>query len=182
MLRSIILFLIIIINIVIQSTVINLIAINTITPNLILITVVSLGLLRGRTEGAISGVALGLLVDIFFGHVLGFYTLVYFYIGFLSGYMHKNFYRDSLLIPSSIIGLSDFIFGMTVYLLTYFFRGRTDLVFYLGNIIIPEVVYTTLFGIGVYRIYYYINSKIEKEELRKENKDKVWLNQNLKRT
>jgi hypothetical protein len=41
------------------------------------------------------------------------------------------------------------------------------------NVIIPEITYTTFLGILIYRLYYIINKKIEKEEIRKENIDKV---------
>lgn len=173
MLRGLVLTIIIITNIVLQSTLIQTISINSITPNLLLITVVSFGVLRGRYEGALTGIIIGLLQDIFYGQVLGFYALVYLYIGFFSGYLHRNFYRDSILIPGSIIAISDLIFGLAIFILTYFFRGKTDLIFYLIHVIIPEITYTTLFGVLIYRLYYIINAKIEGEEIRKENKDKV---------
>jgi rod shape-determining protein MreD len=173
MLRSFVLTLIIIINTIFQSTLIEGINVNGITPNFIIVAVVSFGVLRGRYEGALTGIALGLLQDIFYGQVIGFYTLLYLYIGFFSGYLHRNFYRDSILIPGAIIAISDLIYGLIIFIFTFFFRGKTDILFYMINVIIPEITYTTFLGILIYRLYYIINKKIEKEEIRKENIDKV---------
>lgn len=161
MVRLLLIGFIILLNHILQSTLIQTISINGITPNLILISTVSFGLLRDKYEGIAIGFITGLLVDIFFGRVIGFNALIYTYIGLICGYLKRSFYRDSVLIPVFIIAGWDFIYGIIVYIFTYLFRGRLNLSAYLANIIIPEVVYTTLIGVIVYRVLLLLNDKLE---------------------
>ena len=81
---KIVLFFTIIVCFLMQSTVLHLISIGSITPNLLLILCVSMGLMRGRKSGLWTGFFCGLLVDLFYGSVFGFYALIYMYAGFLS--------------------------------------------------------------------------------------------------
>ena len=81
---KIVLFFTIIICFLMQSTVLHLISIGSITPNLLLILCVSMGLMRGRKSGLWTGFFCGLLVDLFYGSVFGFYALIYMYAGFFS--------------------------------------------------------------------------------------------------
>ena len=74
---KIVFFLTIIVCFLLQCTVMDLISIGSVTPNLMLILCVSMGLMRGRKSGLWTGFFLGLLVDLFFGSVFGFYALIY---------------------------------------------------------------------------------------------------------
>jgi rod shape-determining protein MreD len=140
------------------------ISINNIAPNLLIITTVSFALLRGKYEGGIIGFCCGFLQDIFFGKVLGFYALIYMYIGFSSGYLYRSFYKDSILIPTLVISGCDLIYGFYIYIFTFLLRGKLNLMYYLGNIIIPELVYTSLIAVIVYKLFHYINYKLEMHE------------------
>ena len=97
---KIVLFFTIIVCFLMQSTVLHLISIGSITPNLLLILCVSMGLMRGRKSGLWTGFFCGLLVDLFYGSVFGFYALIYMYAGFLSGYAFRIYYDDGGLCTS----------------------------------------------------------------------------------
>lgn len=169
MVRIITVFLIVIWNIIFQSTIVQKLSIGGISFNLLIITVVSIALIRGKLEGAMVGFAVGFLQDIFFGSTIGFYALLYMYFGFFCGFLNKTFYRDNVLIPIFIIAGSDFLLNFLIYIFTYLFRGRTELSYYLKNIIVPELVYTTFVCVIFYKLYLYINDKVEFFEKRKEN-------------
>ena len=77
---KIVLFLTIVFTFLLQCTVMDFISIGSITPNLILILCVSMGLMRGRKSGLWAGFFSGLLVDMFYGSVFGFYALIYMYV------------------------------------------------------------------------------------------------------
>ena len=47
-----------------------------ISPNLLIIAVSSFGFMRGRKEGMWVGFFCGLLIDIFFGNLIGIYALI----------------------------------------------------------------------------------------------------------
>lgn len=151
-----------------QTTFAKAIDIRGIAPNLIVITVVSFALLRGNIEGAVAGAALGMLQDMFYGDVIGFYTVIYMHIGFATGYLHMNFYKDSVLIPIGVIAGADIYNNLVVYFFTFLFRGALEFHHYLGQIIIPELIYTLFAGFLLYRLFYMINAAIEKVEWSKE--------------
>lgn len=173
MFRIIAVALIIIFNIVLQSTFVQEIAIGGITMNLLMITVVSFALIRGKIEGAVIGFLIGLMQDVFFGNVIGFYALLYMYIGFFGGFINRALYKDNIMIPLLVISGADLIFNLVIYIITYLFRGRTDFLYYFGNIILPELVYTTFISIFIYKLYLFINDKLNAIEKNKEDKDKV---------
>ena len=68
--------------------------------------------------------------------------------------------------PVLLIALSDIAYGMIIYIFQFLFRGRISLFFYLRRIIIPEVIYTALITLIVYRLLLALNHKLEKAEQR----------------
>ena len=90
--RKIVLFLLLLVCFIVQGTFLKVIAIGSISPNLILIFVVSFGFMRGKKEGIFVGFFAGLLLDIMFGTVIGFYALIYMYIGYLNGFFKRIFF------------------------------------------------------------------------------------------
>ena len=83
--RKIIVIIFIFVCFILQSSVFGNLAFNGIIPNLLIILTSSFGFMRGEEEGMIIGFICGLLCDVFFGSILGFYALIYMYIGFLNG-------------------------------------------------------------------------------------------------
>ena len=63
-----------------QTTLFKAISIAGIVPNILIILTSAFGFMRGKNEGMLIGFISGLLVDIFFGSILGFYALVYMFI------------------------------------------------------------------------------------------------------
>ena len=72
-----------------QSTLFAQFSIGGINPNLLIIVVASIGFLVGSKYGMITGFIAGLMVDVFFGSVIGLYSLIYMYIGYINGNFKK---------------------------------------------------------------------------------------------
>ena len=157
-----------------QCTVLHVISIGSITPNLVLILCISMGLMRGRKIGMWTGFFSGLLIDMFYGSVFGFYALIYMYIGFLSGYAHRICYDDDLKVPVLLAGIGDLLYGISVYALQFLLRGRLGLRTYLYRIILPEIFYTVFLTLIVYRIFYYINYHFMNNASKKES-ESIWV-------
>ena len=68
-----------------QCTVFHALAFGGIVPNLLIVLTASFGFMRGEKTGLLIGFFCGLLVDIFFGNTIGFYALLYMYIGYMNG-------------------------------------------------------------------------------------------------
>ena len=108
----------------------------------------------------------GLLIDIFYGYenVVGFYALLYMYIGFFNGFLYKVFYDEDIKVPMLLVGVSDLAYGLVVYGIQFLLRGRLDVFVYLYRIIIPEMVYTVLITVIFYRILFWLNRKLTETE------------------
>ncbi len=152
---------IIIICFLLQSTLFQTLAFADISPNLLIVVTAAFGFMRGKKEGMIIGFFCGLLMDIFFGGILGFYALEYMYIGFFNGYFRKMFFPDDIKLPLFLIGVSDILYNFGVYILRFFFRGNFQLGYFMIHIIIPELVYTLLITIVLYVIILKINQRLE---------------------
>ena len=103
MIRKISVAILIIICFLLQSTVFRSLAFAGIVPNLLIILTASFGFMRGENEGLVIGFFSGLLCDIFFGDILGFYALILMYIGFLNGKFNRIFYPEDIKLPLALI-------------------------------------------------------------------------------
>lgn len=157
---------IIIICFLLQSTVFKALSFASISPNLLIVVVSSFGFMRGRKEGMYIGLICGLLLDIFFGQIFGFYTLLYMVIGYVNGMFRKIFYPDDIKLPMVLILGSDFVLNFIIYLLLFLPRKKTNLGYYLLHIMIPEMVYTLVITIALYFIILKINQHLERIEKR----------------
>ncbi len=143
-----------------QSAVCPLIAVGQIKPNLLIILTVSFGLMRGKKEGMWIGFFCGLLTDLFFESTLGVNALIYLLVGYCSGYFYRIFYDDDIKTPLLLISVSDLGYGIIQYIFRFLLRGRVSFFFYLGRIIMPEVIYTLILTIVCYQIFYRINRRL----------------------
>lgn len=162
-------FFIILFSIILQCTLLPALSLASITPNLMVIVAASFGLMRGKRSGLWIGLVCGIMADIFTGEILGFYSLIYMYIGFMNGFCYHIFYDDDIKMPIVLIACSDLAYGILVYAFQFLLRGRTDFFFYLRRIILPEVIYTIVLTILCYRLLLFINRKLEKSEQRSVN-------------
>ena len=158
-------FLTIIVCFLLQCTVLNLISIGSVTPNLLVVLCVSMGLMRGRKSGLWVGFFSGLLVDLFFGSVFGFYALIYMYIGYLSGYAHRIYYDNDVKVPMALAACAD--------VLQFLLRGRLGIGTYLCRIIIPEMFYTVFITLIVYRLFRHINYRFM--NITRKESESIWV-------
>ena len=155
---------------ILQNTVFTTFAIADISPNLLIVVVSTVGFMRGKKEGMIVGFFCGILMDLFFGSVIGFYALIYVVIGYLNGFMTVIFFRDDVKLPLLFIGASDFAANIFAYFFLFLFRNRTDIGFYMLHIILPELLYTILVSLVLYFVLLKINDRLEKLEKKSEAK------------
>ncbi len=144
-----------------QTTLFRYIAFGGVVPNLLMILTASTGIMRGEKEGLVTGFICGLLIDIFFGSFLGFYALIYMYIGFIDGVFNKIFFPENIILPLGIILSSDFIYGFTCYVLLFLMRAKFDIGYYMLHVIIPEIVYTAVVSLILYPLILKINTRLD---------------------
>lgn len=156
--------LLILITFILQSTVFQSLSIASIVPNLLLILTVSFGFMRGKKEGIFVGFFCGILIDIFYGNLLGFYALIYMYIGYLNGFLCKVYYDEDVKVPMILTAISDLAYGFAVYGLQFMLRGRLHVMNYVWHIMLPEMIYTVLITVIIYRPLYRLNHWLTERE------------------
>ena len=164
MIRTITMTLLILITFILQSTVFQSLSIASIAPNLLLILTVSFGFMRGKKEGRLVGFVCGILIDIFYGNLLGFYALIYMYIGYLNGFLCKVYYDEDVKVPMILTAISDLAYGFAVYGLQFMLRGRLHVMNYVWHIMLPEMIYTVLITVIIYRPLYRLNHWLTERE------------------
>lgn len=164
--RTVIMAIIIIVTFVLQTIISKYNSQLVATPNLLLIIACIFGFMRGCNYGSITGLFCGLLVDIFFGDVIGLYALLYMYIGFFSGLFKKMFYSNHVFMPMLLIFLNDFIYNMGCYVFRFLLRNKLGFSYYFEKIILPEMIITTFIIFISYKLFYVLNEKVltEKQE------------------
>ena len=168
--RKVSTFFIILISFLLQSTLFVKLKFGAVSPNLMLVVTSSFGFMRGRKSGMAVGAISGLLVDIFWGQLLGFHTLLYTVIGYLNGSFERLFYDEDVKLPIVLISASEFLYGICIYVFVYMLQGDFAFGTYLFSIIIPELVYTILVTLILYQVILHINRKLESEEQRSASK------------
>ena len=156
---------IIILNFILQATVFSYIEIFQVAPNTALLIVVSYAMLRGDVPGALMGFLAGILIDIMFGSVIGFYALLYAVMGFLCGKPFKDFVRENYLLPIVLSIVAALALELAIYFALFVLRGDSDFALILRTRIIPATVYTAMLSVPIYILVYRLDKLLEKRGL-----------------
>ena len=149
-----------------ETTVFSYLELASIRPNLLIILTASFGFMQGKKEGMFVGVVSGFLLDISFGQYIGFYILLYALIGYANGFFQKLYYDENIKLPLLLIGGSELVYGVLVYLLQFMLQSDFYFISYLGHIIFPEMLYTVIVTLILYQLILRINRKLVEEEKR----------------
>ncbi len=170
MLRKFILMISIIVFYILQCTLFKSLALASVSPNLLLILTFAAGFMRGKKEGMFVGFFSGFILDIFYGPVIGFNTLLYMYIGYINGFFNTMFYDEDVTLPIGLVFASDFAYNFFYYIFSFLLRNRLNFIYYFIHIILPEMIYTVVITLLIYRIMLRINRKLEAYEKRSATK------------
>lgn len=162
--RVIVLGILIIVCFVLQTALFPFIEIAGVSPNLMLILTVSFGLMRGRKEGMLVGFFCGFFYDLYFGFVLGPYMILYMLIGYCNGFFHRFYQVEDILLPMIIMLVDDLIFNFTTYIIFFLMRNRLQFSTYFKEIILPDMIYTALLTLIVFKFFVLVNKTLKKLE------------------
>ena len=138
-------------------------------PNLLLIVVFVCSFIEGRERGMLYGLVAGLFMDLFYSGPFGFYTLFFINLGYVSGICNKYYYEDYITLPLLLSLASDLIYNLYIYVFRFLIRNRLNFGHYLVSIIIPEIIFTTVTTLVVYRFFLFINRKLKEWEQRRDS-------------
>ena len=150
----------------IQSTMIRILPMGGVAPNLLIILTSCFGFMRGKKDGMFVGFLSGIIIDVLFGNLIGFYALIYMIIGYLNGFFASIFYPEDIKLPVALISSSELVYCFLVYVFRFLIQGKTRFGYYFLHIILPEIVYTIFVTIIIYKIILNINEWLEDVERR----------------
>lgn len=82
------------------------IAVGGVVPNLLLLVVVTLALVRGPAAGASAGFAAGLIFDLFGSGPVGPMALVLALVAYVAGLLHEQMFAEGWLLPLTVLALA----------------------------------------------------------------------------
>ncbi len=139
-----------------------------VVPNLLIILISTYGVMHGEYTGMFVGFFGGLMMDVFFGGILGFYALLFTLIGFLNGQFCGLYFPEDIRMPMLLILSSDLTYGVLFYAFRFLLRGRTHFPFYFLHVILPETLYTLLIALILYPLMARIYMAFERKRIEKE--------------
>ena len=142
-----------------QSSVFSRINIGGIVPNMLIIITACFGFMEGDLAGLLVGFFCGMLMDVFYGSFKGFYALIYMYLGYLNGKFCNIFYPEDVKLPLALIVSTDLLYGLSCYVFLFLLRGRFEIGFYFGHIILPEIIMTIIMTLLVYPIILFVHKR-----------------------
>lgn len=143
-----------------QSSVFSRINIGGIVPNLMVVLTACFGFMEGELAGLLVGFGCGMLMDVFYGSFNGFYALIYMYLGYMNGKFCNVFYPEDVKLPLALIISTDLLYGLSCYVFLFLLRGRFNMGFYFGHIIMPEIIVTMIMTLVMYPVILFIHNKV----------------------
>lgn len=162
-----------------QVSVGRVIAVANIVPNFLIILPIIFGFLKGRNEGMFVGFFAGVMYDLYFSSLFGFTALCFVYIGYYAGFFYEKYEKYEILIPMAMVLVFDFVYEFLCYIGNFLLHNRLNAGFFISRIIIPEVVYTCLCTLILYKLLAYINDKLDTVKTKKRgvnfDEGSIWL-------
>ena len=155
--RVIVTGLVIVVFFILQTSVFEMLKLADIRPNVLVILISSVAVMRGQNAGMLTGFFCGLLMDLFFGSFLGAYAFLYMLFGFVDGFFNRIYYADDNFLPLFLIGANDLAYGLIMYIFRGLLRNHLHFLYYFTSIILPELVYTVAVGLVLYQLLLRLN-------------------------
>lgn len=119
-------------------------------PNLFIIVILLIGLFAGKTIGVTFGVIFGFILDLLIGKNVGISITMLGIIGFIGGYLSKNFSKDSRITMITIIAITTFIYEIGIILLNFFINQIQLSFWYVIKNLLIEIIYNSIITIIIY--------------------------------
>lgn len=143
-----------------QTTVLEHLKVYGVKPNLYLVFLIAVALLRGNAEGAAVGFFCGLAHDALSSTVLGFHTLLGMYLGLLIGSINKRLFRENFIVIIFFTFASTVVYEFAVFFLTSL-GSNIDFAYGFSTKILPEAIYNSVVSILVFAVVIRLNDRFD---------------------
>lgn len=159
-LRKIIIILTAIVFTLIQTAVFPLFSFHAVYPNLLILLTSLTGFTAGKREGMYTGFVCGLCMDFFGGAVLGFYALVFMYLGYMNGIIRRFIYEEDIIFPIILVTATDFAYNFIYFVLNFMLRNRLQFGYYFLHTVLPEILFTAILVLISYKQFLKIHKRL----------------------
>ncbi|SHF02417.1 rod shape-determining protein MreD [Caldanaerobius fijiensis DSM 17918] len=156
--RNILIFILFLGAFIVQSTLFRFIGIYGVKPDLMLILLISFALLDGGLEGAILGLFIGFLQDLFFSPAIGMTMIPYFIIGLFAGYYNNKVFKEKTFTAFIFTFLYSLFFNLIMLFEIFIINHSVDLKTSIIHILIGTL-YNCLIILFSYRYIVQLNNK-----------------------
>lgn len=143
-----------------ESTLFNELMIAGVKPDLVLIIVILYAVFNGPQEGAMLGLFLGFLEDLFMAKYLGINALTKFSVGLIIGSFEKRIYKENFFVPTIALLFGSLIHGLLFIFISNIIGYPLGIKSFI-SLVIPIAIYNTCFAPFVYGSFYKAATKRE---------------------
>ena len=129
-------------------------------PNLLLIVVSICSFIDGRECGILYGLVAGLLLDLFYSGPFGFYTLFFINMGYINGCFQRYYYEEYITLPLTLSILNELFYNLYIFVFRFLIHGKLDFGYYFHKIMLPEMIFTTVVTLFIYRLLLAVNNAV----------------------
>ena len=147
----------------IQTCIFPLIPVFSSVPNLLLVLTFSFGFIYGSNTGMFCGAFAGLLMDFFYSGTFGFYSLFFIIMGYVNGIFTRYYYDDAVTLPLFFCIGNELCYHLYIYVVRFLVRGRVAFGFYFMHIILPELLFSLLVTLLIYRFLLKFTRRFEEK-------------------
>ncbi|NLJ78748.1 MAG: rod shape-determining protein MreD [Tissierellia bacterium] len=149
--NTFIIVLLILSNFILETTLFPHFNVFRILPNMGLVIVVSVAILRDRKTGSIVGLTVGLLQDTIFSGVIGINAFIYFFLGYFAGMAGSKLSRDNVLTPFILTLGSTIAYHLFYNLFMFFLNYNIGFSTFFKEIVLMEMIYNSIIAIFICR-------------------------------
>jgi len=134
-----------------QSTLLEYFEIFNVRPNILIVLMVTVALLRSVVESAAMGLLFGLTMDILMGKTLGWYALLFFLVSIPISMINDKLYREKFLVLVTFTFSSTVIIETVFFLIIFMFKDYSHLPYLFGTVIVPEAIYNSILILPLFK-------------------------------
>ena len=71
---------------------------------------------------------------------------------------------EDVLLPIIIVTLDDFVFNFMTFIIFFVLRNRLNFGLYMKDIILPEMIYTAILTMILFKFFVFINKRLKRAE------------------
>lgn len=142
--------LIVIANFIIGTTILPDLSLLGYVPNISLIIVVVISLLKGKYYGSFLGLAIGLIQDIMFSFAIGVNGFIYFTLGFIIGTIEKTINNENVILPIIFSSLGTIYYNFIYFIFMFFLSRKMPNNGLVSMVFTLEILYNGIVSILIY--------------------------------